>query len=576
MYKQKIIACLFILALLYACSSEEDSGNPEGQLVNLTIESPHTFKAGDAIGLFVEKRTNPNAQSTVGNSNYKTNIKWVYKADGSWKPASSDDMIYTSADGIPLDIYAYYPYSEQAKVNEIAIALPLRIMTGKALNISNTSSVKLTFSDKTSFVKVIIPDIDILSSVQVSILDVLSGGTIYPAKLGDSDDFEPSTTKGNQSLAFENGYFVAYLPEQVFEKNKHILNIKDGDNTIEYKLPEQLQISTGKENLIVANYPVDNLADLPNTFMLKSGNEIFISVQKAYKMWRTNSLLASTSPDLTGEVTAKIAWQEDLTDVIENIGIIGTGENAVIHVKTKPNKAGNAVIAAKIGETIRWSWQLWVSDYNPSSKENGTTYGFNGLTFMDRNLGATVDPKTGGERTFGFYYQWGRKDPFSTRGKVETLEVATGIETNLANSIMYPDTYITSSSNPNDWYTKTGNSGLDRWNSDQNLKTVFDPCPKGWRVPVAGTDNESPWNGLALPEDENKWGNGWYFEGTPTIGYYPAVGQRSATASITYTGSAGFYYTAKPNATMRFDFTAINLSFGGGRAAGRSVRCVRE
>ena len=235
-----------------------------------------------------------------------------------------------------------------------------------------------------------------------------------------------------------------------------------------------------------------------------------------------------------------------------------------------------AVVAVKIGNEIRWSWQLWVSDYNPSLKENGTTYDFNGLTFMDRNLGATGNPKVGGDRTFGLYYQWGRKDPFDTRGNVNTIDVVPEIETNLANSITQPDFYIISSSGQNDWYTMTGNAGLNRWNSDLNTKTPFDPCPKGWRVPASDTNGESPWNGLSLPEDENKWGSGWYFEATSLIGYYPAAGQRGATGTVTYAGSAGFYHTAKENATMRLDFTSVNLVFGGGRAAARSVRCVKE
>ncbi len=202
--------------------------------------------------------------------------------------------------------------------------------------------------------------------------------------------------------------FHSLSAEQVLAGNKLLLDIKDGDKTINYNLPEQFRVEENKENIIPVNYTVDNLSDLPNTFMVKPGEDIYISAQKAYKIWKTNSLLLSTSPDLSGgEVSSQAVWQEDSYEVVEDIEVIGSGENAIIHVKTKTDKEGNAVIALKIGETIRWSWQLWVSDYNPLSKENGTTYDFNGLTFMDRNLGATGNPKAGGDRTFGLYYQWG-------------------------------------------------------------------------------------------------------------------------------------------------------------------------
>jgi hypothetical protein len=579
MYKKKIIICAILLsALLYACHSDEDDNYSENRSVDLVIESSRTFKTGDTIGIFVEKRTYQDVQSPVGSSNYKTNVKWVYREDGNWEPAGFDDMIYIPVDDMPIDIYAYYPYTGQAKITEITISSASGVMTGVSLNNKNNKA-GLTLLDKTSFVKVIVPDIDILSSTQVTIIDILSGGTIYPAKFGTDDEFAVSTTKSNQPLTFENGYYIAYLPEQVFEKDKHLLDIKDGDHITNYITPEQFQITETGENYIVTNTTTDNLADLPNTFMLKPGNEIFISVQKAYKMWQENDLLAATVPDLSGDINAEIIWQEGLHGVIENIDVIGSKENAVLHIKTKSGNTGNAVVAAQIGEHIRWSWQLWVSDYNPSLKENGTTCDFNGLTFMDRNLGATGDPKAGGDRTFGLYYQWGRKDPSPTRGNTETTGVVADIKTNLAKSIMYPGIFITSSTGQNDWYARTGVQGLDRWNSAQNKKTAFDPCPKGWRVPATGIDNNSPWANLNIPEDENKWGNGWYFEEIPALGYYPAAGQRTAPGPTTYAGSAGFYHTAKPSSTittMRIDFTSINLTFGGGRAAGRSVRCVKE
>lgn len=577
MYKLKIITCIFLLAVCYSCSSDDDNNRFENKVVGVNVESSYKFKAGDAIGLFVEKRSERNTPSVPGNNNYKTNIKWIYQEDGSWSPAGSDDMIYTSDDGMPLDIYAYYPYTTQTGVNEISISSVSCIMTGRALNIDNDNiPAKLTLLSKNTLVKVIIPNIDILSSLQVTLKGVLCGGIIDPAKIGEDNDFRIADNSTDQAITFDNGCFIAYLPEQVFSENKLLVEIKEGDKTINYNLPAQIRIEEGKENIIPVNYQIDNLSDIPNTFMIKPGEDIYISVQKGYRMWQTNNLLSSTSPNLAGEVSSEVVWQENSNEVVEDLRIIGSGENALIHVKTKTGKEGNAVVAVKIGETIRWSWQLWVSGYDPLSKVNGATYNFNGLTFMDRNLGATGNPKTGGDRTFGLYYQWGRKDPFATRGNVETLEVTSEIKTNLANSIIYPNTYITSVSSPNDWYTKTGNLEIDRWINEQNTKTPFDPCPKGWRVPATGIDGESPWNNLVLPSDENKWGNGWHFDGTPLLGYYPAAGQRTATGGTTYAGSAGFYHTAKSKSTMRLDFTSVNFSFGGGKAAGRSVRCVKE
>ncbi len=575
MYKQKIIICILSISFLFSCSNDEGNES-DSHLVSLTLKSSYNdFRVGDAIGVFVEKRTNENIQSAIGTSNYQTNLKWIYQEDGTWKPATSSDEIYTSANGMPLDIYAYYPYTNQIISDKIELTTPSQVMTGSVLRVNSTQA-NLEMDLKTALVKVLVPDIDILSSKQVTMLDVLSGGTISLNKFGEQGDFTPSSDKSNVTLVYEKGYFMTYLPEQLLDQNKHLLDVEDGGTTTNFTQSTPFQIVKDGDNVIVADNVMHNVSDMPNSFMLNPGDEIFISVKKAFGMWQENSSLASTNPDLSGTLTAEVIWQEDQHEIIDNITVVGESNKAVLHVKTKLGQKGNAIVAVKIGGVIRWSWQLWVSDYNPISKKNGTTYEFNGLTFMDRNLGSTIDPNAGGDRTFGLHYQWGRKDPFPIRGNVLTANVSTDAVANLANSITSPNAFILSTSSPNDWYTKTGNLWPERWNSEQNTKTPFDPCPKGWRVPASNINNDSPWYGLTLPEDENKWGNGWYFEGNNNLGYYPAAGQRTALGENTYTGSAGFYHTARSNTAMRIDFTSVNLSFGGGKAAGRSVRCVKE
>ena len=82
---------------------------------------------------------------------------------------------------------------------------------------------------------------------------------------------------------------------------------------------------------------------------------------------------------------------------------------------------GNVVLAAYDGNTILWTWHIWLTD-KPEDKISGN------YTKMDRFLGATFAPEFPngslpttpssinwgyGEQqaTLGFYYQWGRKDP---------------------------------------------------------------------------------------------------------------------------------------------------------------------
>ena len=73
---------------------------------------------------------------------------------------------------------------------------------------------------------------------------------------------------------------------------------------------------------------------------------------------------------------------------------------------------GNAILAAfDSSNNILWTWHIWLTD-TPDDVVTGD------YTVMDRNLGATYVPTSTSETwsaakrlaTYGFYYQWGRKD----------------------------------------------------------------------------------------------------------------------------------------------------------------------
>ena len=120
--------------------------------------------------------------------------------------------------------------------------------------------------------------------------------------------------------------------------------------------------------------------------------------------------------------------------------------------------AGNAVIQVSNDSSVLWSWHIWFR-----AKPGNTNSG----TMMDWNLGAS------GATDEGLYYQWGRKDPFYGKQSV----VSGGTE---ANGIANPDTFY------GDW-----NSGS--WTSIGDGKTIYDPCPNGYKVPslsVFGTTEE--------------------------------------------------------------------------------------
>lgn len=185
-------------------------------------------------------------------------------------------------------------------------------------------------------------------------------------------------------------------------------------------------------------------------------------------------------------------------------------EDGQVYFKTPTTlKDGNAVIAAKdAGNNILWSWHIWVcSGWDPVATAQTYFNKSNGIAsfgaVMDRNLGATSSI-INDHKAHGLLYQWGRKDPFlgwdghsaagHTRAAstlawpdpVKTDEETGTIEYAIAHptTILYPGK---TSSNVDWYYTQEHNVTDDtRWREKLDL---YDPCPAGWTLPQARTQN---------------------------------------------------------------------------------------
>lgn len=188
-------------------------------------------------------------------------------------------------------------------------------------------------------------------------------------------------------------------------------------------------------------------------------------------------------------------------DLIWEYTIFG-GDNAIVGPEilvkdgyimfTTTGTAGNAGIAAKDADgAILWSWHIWAIPENPD-----ITIG--GIVAQKHSLGY-IAWEANDAYSFGFLYQWGRKDPFPISFADVIKAYAPYAYTNIENheagvigsdgtaigySIANPMAYITTDNDTMDWSCV----GLDK--QDKGLwsatKTVYDPCPVGYRV--AGQD----------------------------------------------------------------------------------------
>ena len=265
-------------------------------------------------------------------------------------------------------------------------------------------------------------------------------------------------------------------------------------------------------------------------------------------------------------------------------------------------KEGNAVIAAKDADgNILWSWHIWFTD-----QPQGQEYYNNAGIMMDCNLGAT-SATPGDVGALGLLYQWGRKDPFLGSSSIHyesmaeaksTITWPSAVESNSSNGTIeyataHPTTFITRNIRNSDWYY-TGSSSTDntRWTTSESTKSIYDPCPAGWRVPDGGSNGV--WS-TALGSSSSIYDDSLYsstnegvnfsgrFGSASTI-WYPASGCRyDNDGSLGGVGYRGYYWSASP---YEFDpdiACFLNFYYDGRvdsshyslRAYGSSVRCLQ-
>ena len=314
--------------------------------------------------------------------------------------------------------------------------------------------------------------------------------------------------------------------------------------------------------------------------------------------------------------SAVVLWQSFGTDVAPHPGeLVETAyyKDGMIFFTAKEKK-GNAVIAAqdKDGE-ILWSWHICLTD-----KPQGQVYNNNAGTMMDRNLGAT-SATPGDVGALGLLYQWGRKDPFlggcqiSYEKSMMQTKAASSIvwpsakasdssNGTIAFSVSHPTTFVSENASNRDWcYSGSNEIDKTRW---QSSKTIYDPCPSGWRVPEGGADGVwvKAFNTSEDTQDDANWDSdkmGMDFSttkmqlGTSGPIWYPAAGSLNASSEPEVTwqlfnvGVQADYWTCTPTPLVfskfyecyvfRFDKKGfVRLKDYDVLAAGHQVRCLKE
>ena len=314
---------------------------------------------------------------------------------------------------------------------------------------------------------------------------------------------------------------------------------------------------------------------------------------------------------------AEVVWA-DAADLVHSPSITHVGGEGFLdfEVTAADIQSGNAVVAVTKSDgagskTVLWSWHLWFAPKDALDKIKVTNHQNVNYYFTKEALGwkptqwsgstyssartvkvkveqtvanngtkaytvINITQKPGGvKKGATTLYQFGRKDAFpgvdaSKLAANSHFTANAGDNMSITNGILNPDKFYISGSN---WWNNYGyynlwsadNTVTGNWNVGNDnpvVKTVYDPCPVGFKMPANNAFTGFTANGLnngTINVDgttdrqtyQNNFGyNFWTSSSKTATIYFPASGCRSGDdGSLSLIGNVGYYRSAVPYST---------------------------
>lgn len=221
--------------------------------------------------------------------------------------------------------------------------------------------------------------------------------------------------------------------------------------------------------------------------------------------------------------SARILWQ-DAPYLVTYAELVHGYVRFSLHENCRDENSpyqGNAVIAVyDESGNILWSWHIWVNSGIKDIKYNDLSYvdpetsrwtSLSNVRIMNMNLGATKPSWVVGEDPlpcYGFYYQWGRKDPspipssynygqsdmttkpyyYMDEGERKRVYRYLDLSPTVEMGALHPLDIVAPSqftqAYVNDWLFDSVDQlwGYNPSTKKVEKKTIYDPCPYGYRV----------------------------------------------------------------------------------------------
>ena len=312
-------------------------------------------------------------------------------------------------------------------------------------------------------------------------------------------------------------------------------------------------------------------------------DELVIPVESVSLNSTSLKLYEDDSAQLVAKVRPVDATYKSITWSSSDPSVASVDQNGVVRAIS----VGTAEISAQVGEFVA-TCSVEVMQTLEVTKDYIDEYGVNHGPGVAIGMAVWAPVNCGYHATdyqWGKLYQWGRKygqgynssdatTPEFSEGGVSLQDGQSDDNKN----VFFIESY--------DWLYSQNDALWNSGSEESPVKTEYDPCPTGWRVPTYAELEELRNNYSEWTINENSQPGCWFsgpslYSSEVAQVFFPAAGSRSYYDSSAYgRGGSGYYWSSRPGGYYR----ACHLSFGDGdayvilnyRAYGYSVRCVQD
>ena len=235
-------------------------------------------------------------------------------------------------------------------------------------------------------------------------------------------------------------------------------------------------------------------------------------------------------------------------------------------------------------DNVIWSYLCWAATINTVELDNGT--------IMDTNLGfgGTMVADNTKLSDQGVYYQWGRPFAFGYPSSADgqTVNAELRISSYLQSAENAMSMGCTTDADNRDWW-QDGTHRYDLWGNPETTttstggkKSIFDPCPIGWKVASAALlkevyDNATDEDGdLVYTYKGSQWSKTYFYNGNNA--------SRGSAKGLYWADSAvndnyGLHFEIYPESTNKETqvVTPAGMKFDGTwRANACAIRCMKD